>query len=70
MNLFQEAAKGRLISPFDRYVEDRCNFCIRTSICRKSEIGLILCACGAFYKGKEDEHMLELEERELLDSLK
>jgi hypothetical protein len=70
MNLWKEAKEGRLISPFDRYMELKCRYCIRAPICRKSEMGLILCVVGALFKGQDDEHMLEPEERELLNSLK
>jgi hypothetical protein len=69
MNLWKEAAKGRLISPFERYEEERCRWCIRAPICRKSEGGLILCAVSSLFKGAGDEFMLEQEERALLDSL-
>lgn len=70
MKLWKEAAKGRLISPFERYLETRCQHCIREPICRKSENGLLMCAMSALYKGQGDEALLEPEERDLLNTLK
>jgi len=51
---------------FDKYQGNRCDICLRSRKCAKSEHDIILCSSSSYYKGPGDENLLSKEEKQEL----